>query len=90
MIFVGIIYASCDQSSSVLHKFRVNQRSNRFINPELILLVLLMTLWFKLKMLLLSMHYIAYAFGKLGFTNMHSHENSVPYFASLDGDVVIP
>jgi hypothetical protein len=25
MIFVSIIYASCDQSSSVLHKFRVNQ-----------------------------------------------------------------
>jgi hypothetical protein len=36
------------------------------------------------------MHCIAYAFGKHGFTNMHSHENFVPYFASLDGDVVIP
>jgi hypothetical protein len=44
MILVGIIYASCDQSSSVLHKFRVDQRSNRFIDPELIPLVLLTTL----------------------------------------------
>jgi hypothetical protein len=36
MIFVSIIYASGDKSSSVLQKFRVNQRSNRFLNPELI------------------------------------------------------
>jgi hypothetical protein len=37
MIFVSITYASCDQSSFVLQKnFRVNQRSNRFFNPELI------------------------------------------------------
>jgi hypothetical protein len=41
-------------------------------------------------MLLLSMHYIAYAFGKLGYTNVHSHENSVPYSTSLVGEVVIP
>jgi hypothetical protein len=38
MIFVSTIYASCDQSSSVLHRFRVNQRSNRFLSPELVLL----------------------------------------------------
>jgi hypothetical protein len=56
--------------------------------------VLLKTLCFKLKMLLFSMHCIAHAFGKHGYTNVHSHENSVPllvpYHASLDGDVVIP
>jgi hypothetical protein len=36
------------------------------------------------------MHCIAYAFGKLGHTNMHSHENSalIPYL--LFGDVVVP
>jgi hypothetical protein len=78
MIFVGIIYASCDQSSSVLHRFRGNQRSNQFLSPELIRLVLLTTLCFTVKMLLLSMHCIAYAFGKLGYTNVHSYENSVP------------
>jgi hypothetical protein len=44
---------------------------------NLFFLVLLTTLCFKLKMLLLSMHYIAYAFGKLGYTNVHSHENSI-------------
>jgi hypothetical protein len=71
-----MIYASCDQSSGVLHKFRVNQRSNRFLSPEPILLVLLPTLELK-KMLLLSMHCIACAFGKLGYTNVHPHENSV-------------
>jgi hypothetical protein len=48
MIFVGIIYASCDQSSYVPHKFRVNQRSNRILSPELILLVLLTTLRIKI------------------------------------------
>jgi hypothetical protein len=48
MIFVSTTYASCDPSSSVLQKFRVNQRSNRFINPELILLVLLTTLGSKI------------------------------------------
>jgi hypothetical protein len=46
MIFVSITYASCDPSSSVLQKFRVNQRSNRFINPELILFSLAQNLVF--------------------------------------------
>jgi hypothetical protein len=32
-----MIHASSDQSSSVLHEFRANQRSNRLLNPELIL-----------------------------------------------------
>jgi hypothetical protein len=32
----------------VLHKFRVNQRSNRFLSPEVILLVLLTTLGIKI------------------------------------------
>jgi hypothetical protein len=32
----------------------------------------------KLKLLLLSMHYIAYAIGKLGYTNVHPLENSIP------------
>jgi hypothetical protein len=41
MIFVSIIYASCDQSSSVLHELRANQESDRFLSSELILLVLL-------------------------------------------------
>jgi hypothetical protein len=40
------------------------------------------------------MHCIAHAIGKHGYTNVHSYENSVPilvpYFAYLDGDVVIP
>jgi hypothetical protein len=36
-MFVSITYGSCDESSSVLHKFRVNQRSNQFLSPELIL-----------------------------------------------------
>jgi hypothetical protein len=86
MIFVSVIYASCEPSSSVLHELRVNQESNQFLIPELILLVLLTTLCFKFKkMLLLSMHCIAYAFGKLGHTNVHSHENSVllPYLSGL-------
>jgi hypothetical protein len=88
---VSIIYASCDQSSSVLHIFRVNQRSNQFLSPELIRLVLLTTLCVKLKMLLLSMHRIAYAFGKFGYTNVHPHENSVPPALPLwIGNVVIP
>jgi hypothetical protein len=43
MIFVGIIYASCEPSSSALHERRVNQESNRFLSPELILLDLLTT-----------------------------------------------
>jgi hypothetical protein len=91
MIFVSIIYASCDQSSSVLHKFRVNQRSNRLLSPELVLWVLLTTLCFKLKMLLLSMHCIAHAFGKHGYTNVRSHENSVPFALPLwIGDIVTP
>jgi hypothetical protein len=46
MIFVSIIYASCDQSSSVLHELRANQESNRFINPELILFGLAQNLMF--------------------------------------------
>jgi hypothetical protein len=85
MIFVSIIYASCDQSSYVLHKLRANQEANRFLSPELILLVLLTTLCFKVKMLLWSMHCIASAFGKHGYTNVHSHENSVllPYLSGL-------
>jgi hypothetical protein len=33
---------------------------------------------FQLKMLLLSMHYIAYAFGNLRHLNVHSHEKPVP------------
>jgi hypothetical protein len=47
--------------------------------------VLLKTLCSKLKRLLLSMHCIAYAFGKFGYTNVHSHENSVllPYLSWL-------
>jgi hypothetical protein len=65
-------------------------RSNRFLSPELVLQVFLTTLWFKLKMLLLSMHCIAYAFGKHGYTNVHSHENSVLFLASLVSYVVIP
>jgi hypothetical protein len=48
MILVSIIYASCDQSSSVPHKFHVNQRSNRILSPELILLVLRTTLGIKI------------------------------------------
>jgi hypothetical protein len=85
MIFVGIIYASCEPSSSVLHELHANQKSNRFLSPELILLVLLTTLCFKVKMLLFSMHCIASAFGKHGYTNVHSHENSVllPYLSGL-------
>jgi hypothetical protein len=94
MIFVSITYASCDQSSSVLQKFRDNQRSKQFLSPELILFGLAQNLVFKLKMLLFSMHCITRAFGKHGYTNVHSHENSVPllvpYLTSLDGDVVIP
>jgi hypothetical protein len=43
MIFVSIIYASCDQSSSELRKFRVNPRSNRFLSLELILFGLAQT-----------------------------------------------
>jgi hypothetical protein len=35
MILVSVIYASCDQSSSVLRRFRVNQESNRFLSPNL-------------------------------------------------------
>jgi hypothetical protein len=51
--------------------------------------VLLTTLCFKLKMLLLSTHCIAHAFGKHGYTNVHSHENSVPFALPLwIGDVV--
>jgi hypothetical protein len=45
--------------------------------------VLLKTLCCKLKMLLLSMHCLAYAFGKHGYTNVHSHENSVPFALPL-------
>jgi hypothetical protein len=53
--------------------------------------VLLKTFCFKLKMLLLTMHCIAYAFGKFGYTNEHPHENSVPSALPLwIGDVVIP
>jgi hypothetical protein len=91
MIFVGIIYASCEPSSFVLHEFRVNQRSNRFFNPELILFGLGQNLVFEIKkMLLLSMHCIAYAFGKFGYTNEHLHENSVPPLPLSIGDVVTP
>jgi hypothetical protein len=57
---------------------------------NLFLSVFLKTLCFKNKMLLLSMHCIAYAFGKLGYTNVLSHENSVPYSTSLVGEDVIP
>jgi hypothetical protein len=66
MIVVSIIYASCDQSSSELHKFRVNPRSNRFLSRELILLVLLTTSCVKVKMLLLIMHCIAMHLGSMG------------------------
>jgi uncharacterized membrane protein YozB (DUF420 family) len=45
--------------------------------------VLLTTLCFKLKMLLLSMLCIAHAFGKHGYTNVHSHENFVPFALPL-------
>jgi hypothetical protein len=46
---------------------------------------------FELKLMpLLGMHCIAYAFGNLRHTNVHSHENSVPLpYLSL-GDVVVP
>jgi hypothetical protein len=79
MIFVSIIYASCEPTSFVVRKSRAKQRSNRFLDLEFILLILLTTLCFKLKkMLFLSMHCIAYAFGKFGYTNVHPHENSIP------------
>jgi hypothetical protein len=35
---------SGDQSSSMLHRFRVNHRSNQFLNPELVLFGLAQTL----------------------------------------------
>jgi hypothetical protein len=41
------------------------------------------TLWFKLKMWLLSMCCIAWAFGKHGYTNVHSHETPYPYLSCL-------
>jgi hypothetical protein len=68
------------------------KESNRFINPELILFGLAQNLVFEIKkMLLLSMHCIAYAFGKFGYTNEHPHENSVPPTLPLSiGDVVTP
>jgi hypothetical protein len=46
MIFVGIIYVSCEPSSSVLHELRANQRSNRFLSPEFILFGLAQNLVF--------------------------------------------
>jgi hypothetical protein len=73
----GINYASCEPSSSVLHELRANQESNRFLSPNLFF-GLAHNLVFYSKMLLLSMHCIAYAFGKHGYTIVHSHENSVP------------
>jgi hypothetical protein len=46
MIFVSIIHASCEPSSSVLHELRVSQESNRLLNPELILFGLAQNLVF--------------------------------------------
>jgi hypothetical protein len=46
MIFVGIIYANGEMSSSVLHELRANQESNRLLNPELILFGLAQNLVF--------------------------------------------
>jgi hypothetical protein len=40
----ALIMLSCDQSSSVLYQFRVNHRSNQFLNPELVLFGLAQTL----------------------------------------------
>jgi hypothetical protein len=40
----AIVMLSCDQSSSVLHQFRVNHISNQFLNPELVLFSLAQTL----------------------------------------------
>jgi hypothetical protein len=79
----SIVMLSCDQSSSVLHQLRVNHRSNQLLNPELVLFGLAQTLWFKLKIWLLSMHCIACAFGKHGYTNVHPHETPYPYPTSL-------
>jgi hypothetical protein len=45
----ALIMLSCDQSSSMLHQFRVNHRSNHFLDPELVLFGLAQTLRFKLK-----------------------------------------
>jgi hypothetical protein len=36
------------------------------------------------------MHYIAYAIGKLGYSNVHSLKTPYSYPASLEGNVVIP
>jgi hypothetical protein len=40
----ALVMLSDDQSSSVLHRFRVNHRSNQFLNPELDLFGLAQTL----------------------------------------------
>jgi hypothetical protein len=77
------IMLSCDQPRSVLHECCANPRSNRFLNPELVHFGLAQTLWFKLKIWLLSMRCIACAFGKHGYTNVHSHETPYPYLTSL-------
>jgi hypothetical protein len=45
--------------------------------------VLLKNLVFLIKMLLLSMPCIAYAFGKHGYTNVHLHETPYPYSTPL-------
>jgi hypothetical protein len=40
----ALFMLSCDQSRSVLPEFRASQRSNRFLNPELVLFGLAQTL----------------------------------------------
>jgi hypothetical protein len=78
MLFVSIIYVSWNRQVLWSENLMPNQDSIDSSVMNLFFLVLLTTLCFKVKMLLLSMHCIAYAFGKLGYTNLHTHENSVP------------
>jgi hypothetical protein len=75
-------------STKLVQEFYTNRDQTESLNPELFI-------WscsqlFELKKLsLLSMHCIAYAFGKLGCTNVLSHGNSIliPYLSCF-GEVL--